>query len=63
MDADRVKGKAKDLLGQGKETTGDLTNDRDLQAEGQGDQAEGKTQETFGKAKDKVRDVINDVKR
>ncbi len=62
MDSDRVEGKGKDLLGRGKEAVGDLTNNRDLQAEGQGDQAEGNVQEKFGQAKDKVRDVVRDIK-
>lgn len=63
MDSDRIKGKAQDLVGQGKEGVGGLTGDRDLQSEGQMDQAEGGVQEKWGEAKDKVRDAIEDIKR
>ncbi len=63
MDSDRIKGKAKDLMGQGKEGVGNVTHDSDLQAEGKGDQAEGNVQEKFGKAKDTVRNVVDDIKK
>lgn len=63
MDSDRVKGKAKDLLGQGKEGTGKLTNDPEMQSEGQADQVEGTSQEKWGEAKDKVRDVADSFRK
>lgn len=62
MDKDRIEGKGKDLLGHGKEGVGKLTNDREMQSEGQADQAEGTVQETWGQAKDKVRDVADSVR-
>ena len=36
---DKMKNKAEELGGKGKEALGDATDDRDLQAEGQKDQA------------------------
>ncbi len=63
MDSDRVEGRGKDLLGQGKEGLGNITHDRDMQAEGKGDQLEGGVQSGWGDAKDKVRDVVDDIKR
>ncbi len=62
MDRDRIEGKGKDLMGQGKEGTGNIGHDRDLQAEGRRDQTEGNVQEKWGKAKDKIREVVDDVR-
>ncbi len=36
---DKAENKAEELKGQGKESAGDATGDRDMQAEGQADQA------------------------
>ncbi|HEY0507199.1 MAG TPA: CsbD family protein [Blastococcus sp.] len=49
---DKIKNKAEELSGQGKEAVGDATNDRDLQAEGQKDQAKGNVKQAGEKVKD-----------
>lgn len=58
MDADRIKGAAKEAKGSIKEAVGKLTGDAKLQAEGGADKAAGKVQSTAGNAKDAVRDVV-----
>ena len=50
--------------GKVKEGVGDMTNDKDLEAEGKSDQAEGKVKEAWGDAKDaadKVKDGVKEV--
>jgi uncharacterized protein YjbJ (UPF0337 family) len=49
---DKLKNKAQELSGQGKEALGDATDDRDLQAEGQKDQASGNLKQAGEKVKD-----------
>ena len=49
---DKMKNKAEELSGKGKETVGDATGDRDLQAEGQKDQASGNIKQAGEKIKD-----------
>ena len=49
---DKVKNKAQELSGQGKEAVGDATDDKDLQAEGQKDQAAGNLKQAGEKVKD-----------
>jgi uncharacterized protein YjbJ (UPF0337 family) len=49
---DKAKNKAEELGGQGKEAVGDATGDRDLQAEGQKDQAKGNLKQAGEKVKD-----------
>jgi uncharacterized protein YjbJ (UPF0337 family) len=51
---DKMKNKAEELTGQGKEAAGKATNDRDLQAEGKADQASGGLKQ----AGEKVKDVL-----
>jgi uncharacterized protein YjbJ (UPF0337 family) len=55
MDEDRVKGKAKDVIGTAREAVGKATNDKKLERSGKADQVEGKVQNTVGKAKDAMR--------
>ena len=52
---DKMKNKAEELSGHGKETLGDTTGDRDLQAEGQKDQAKGNLKQAGEKVKDAFR--------
>lgn len=59
---DKAKDKAQEVAGEIKEKAGDLTNNEDLQAEGQRDQAAGKAKgageelkEGFSDAKDKLK--------
>ena len=49
---DKMKNKAEELSGKGKETVGDATDDRDLQAEGKRDQATGNLKQAGEKVKD-----------
>ena len=49
---DKMKDKAQELAGKGKEAVGDATDDRDLQAEGKKDQAAGNLKQAGEKVKD-----------
>jgi len=49
---DKMKDKAQELAGQGKEAVGDATDNRDLQAEGRKDQAAGNLKQAGEKVKD-----------
>jgi uncharacterized protein YjbJ (UPF0337 family) len=49
---DKMKNKAQELGGKGKEALGEATDDRDLQAEGQADQAKGNLKQAGEKIKD-----------
>ncbi len=49
---DKMKNKAEELGGHGKENVGEATGDRDLQAEGQKDQATGNLKQAGEKIKD-----------
>ena len=55
MNADRAKGKAKDIAGRVERQVGEWTGDTDAQAKGTMKQAEGKIQNAWGKAKDAVK--------
>lgn len=56
IDADRVKGQAKDVKGSAKETIGKAIGDKETERSGQADQVEGKVQKGVGKVKDALRD-------
>lgn len=60
MDKDRVEGPLKEAGGKAKEGWGDLTDDRETEAEGEADQVEGKVQSKWGEGKDAVRDATDD---
>jgi uncharacterized protein YjbJ (UPF0337 family) len=49
---DKLKNKAQELSGEGKEAVGDATDNRDLQAEGEKDQAAGNLKQAGEKVKD-----------
>ncbi len=49
---DKMKNKAQEMSGQGKEAVGEATGDRDLQAEGKNDQAAGSLKQAGEKVKD-----------
>jgi uncharacterized protein YjbJ (UPF0337 family) len=51
-DMDKMKDKAQELAGRGKEAVGDATDNRDLQAEGKKDQAAGSLKQAGEKVKD-----------
>jgi uncharacterized protein YjbJ (UPF0337 family) len=49
---DKMKNKAEELGGKGKEAVGDATDNRDLQAEGKADQTKGNLKQAGEKVKD-----------
>jgi len=49
---DKMKNKAEELGGKGKEAVGDATDNRDLQAEGKADQTKGSLKQAGEKVKD-----------
>ena len=58
---DEMKGKWEQAKGWVKDKAGEATNNRDLEAEGEAQNAKGHTQETWGKVKRGVGDAIEDV--
>jgi uncharacterized protein YjbJ (UPF0337 family) len=56
-----MSGQADEIKGRTKEAIGDLTDDKDLQREGQIDQAAGKAKNKLEDAKDWADDKIDDV--
>lgn len=59
---DRTEGTLDEAKGRAKEAAGDLTGNRDREAEGKADQRKGKTKQAKGDLKDageKVKDSIN----
>jgi len=55
MDKQRIEGGLKKATGAIKEKAGQMTGDRDLEAEGSADRAEGKVRDAVGHVKDAVR--------
>jgi uncharacterized protein YjbJ (UPF0337 family) len=53
---DKIKNAAEEVKGKVKETTGDATDDKDLQAEGQGDKSAADLKQAAEKAKDAFRE-------
>jgi uncharacterized protein YjbJ (UPF0337 family) len=51
-----------DLKGRAKEAVGDLTDDADLQREGQRDRAGAKAKEAVDKVAEKAKDLVDGVK-
>ena len=49
---DKIENKTEELTGKAKETVGDASGDRDLQAEGQADQTKGNLKQAGEKVKD-----------
>ena len=58
---DEVDGKFEQAKGWVKDKTGELTGDRELEAEGEADRAAGKGQEAWGKVKGGVGDAIKGI--
>lgn len=58
---DEVEGKFEQAKGWVKDKAGEVTGDRDLEAEGEVQNAEGKTQESWGKVKHGVGDAVDAV--
>jgi uncharacterized protein YjbJ (UPF0337 family) len=57
MDKDRIKGKADEVTGKVKSKIGEMTGDRETEAEGVGQQIKGKVENAVGKVKDEGRAV------
>ena len=58
MDKETVKGGLKKATGTVKEKAGQMTGDRDMEAEGKADKAEGRVRGAVGHAKDAAREII-----
>ena len=58
MDKQRVEGGLRKVTGTIKEKAGQITGDRDLEAEGKMDKAEGRVRSSVGKVKDAARELI-----
>ncbi len=58
---DEVEGKFDRAKGSVKDKAGELLGDREMEAEGEAENAEGKTQETWGKFKRGVGDTVDSV--
>lgn len=58
---DEAQGKWEQVKGTIKDKVGEVTGDRDLEAEGEVQSAEGETQETWGKFKRGVSDAVDSV--
>jgi uncharacterized protein YjbJ (UPF0337 family) len=58
---DEVEGQWEQAKGWVKDKAGEVTGDRELEAEGEADRAEGKTQEAWGDIKSGVGDAIKGV--
>jgi len=56
---DKIDNQAEVLKGKVKETAGQVTDDPELELQGQGDQAKGHVKQAGEKAKDAVKDVFN----
>src|SRR5207244_13034256 len=61
MNKDELKGKAEKAKGYVKEEAGELTGDRDLEAEGRSERAIGAAREKFGKARKKVGEAVEEL--
>ena len=59
---EQVGGKMDKLKGKIKEGAGKVTGDRDLEAEGEADQAEGTVRDNVGRGTRKVGDAAEDIK-
>lgn len=58
---DEVEGKVEQAKGWVKDKAGEVTGNKDLEAEGEAERAGGKTQETWGKVKHTVGDALEDI--
>lgn len=58
---DEMEGKWEQVKGTVKDKAGEITGDRDLEAEGEMQNAEGETQETWGKFKRGVGEAVDSI--
>ena len=61
MNRDEIEGKAENIKGRVKEAAGALTGNRELESEGEIDQAAGEIRHEAGKARRKVGEAIEDL--
>src|SRR5207247_9490606 len=61
MNKDEMEGKVEKAKGYVKEKAGQVTDNRDLEAEGAADRAAGKTQEAMGQARRKAGEALEDL--
>lgn len=61
VNEDEVKGKWEQVKGTVKDKVGEMTGDRDLEAEGEAQNAGGEAQEKWGKVKRGVSDTVDGV--
>jgi uncharacterized protein YjbJ (UPF0337 family) len=59
MNKDRVKGIIDEVAGSAKRKAGELTGDKQLQAEGMAQQVKGKVESAWGKTKEAVHEAID----
>ncbi len=62
MDKQRIEGGMRKATGTIKEKAGQMTGDRDLEAEGKLDKAEGRVRSAVGHAKDAAREIVGGKK-
>lgn len=58
---DETEGKGKQIKGTIKDKVGEVTGNRDLEAEGESERAAGNAQQNIGKARRKVGNAIEDL--
>ena len=61
MDKDEIKGKVEQAKGWVKDKAGEMTNNPDLEAEGEAERITGTVRENYGKAKDAVKKAADRV--
>ncbi len=61
MNRDEMKGKIEKTKGYIKEETGEVTGNKELEAEGRAERAAGKARETMGKVERKAKDVADEL--
>ncbi|SHG67468.1 Uncharacterized conserved protein YjbJ, UPF0337 family [Hydrocarboniphaga daqingensis] len=58
MDKHQIQGKAKQVIGAARQKTGELIDNKEMQAKGGAQRVEGKIQEGYGKTKEAVKDGV-----
>jgi uncharacterized protein YjbJ (UPF0337 family) len=58
---DRMKGKANELMGRGKQGLGEATGNREMKREGQAQEVKGDAQNLKGRVKDTVKRGVDDL--
>lgn len=61
MTQEKMKGKGNEAVGGAKEKVGEVTGDRDMEAEGEAQKDKGKVQGAWGDVKDKAEDLKDKV--